>query len=466
MNIHRMKYNLSIICIYICFTVCSMDKLENDKSQQVQKKEKEKEAVRRRYSPATFKSKEEIPPDYLEFLKETLSIKQDPLKEHEDRLRENGLPVDNPDYEMLYEDGGLPYSSDYKDYDALKDANETYSEANETCPVCVQKELNKQLRLESIKQTILKKVGFTSNNLPNMTGKTVPKIPSIQHLLEEQWMQSDAPYEETYTDEEDVYGQVKRAYTIAQKPPEFFYINVPGGSYFDFSESVTSRKIQDASLWIYIKKTPYKLVKPLEIYIYEKLEKANPEHSLKGPIWYQKAKTSGWLEFKLSHEVNQWLRQPNVNKCVVIQALDDNGENLVYTPDDTENEDFYPVLEMRVRDYAHNRKKRSYPNNICEEDENVESCCRYPLRVSFVQFGWDWVIAPTGYNANYCSGKCRFRHLENNPSAYILQQAPAGVGPCCTPSLLYPLSMLYFDNEGNILYTHMQKMIVERCGCA
>lgn len=114
---------------------------------------------------------------------------------------------------------------------------------------------------------------------------------------------------------------------------------------------------------------------------------------------------------------------------------------------------------------GHHRMRRSI-NYVCTEQERIETCCRYPLRVDFVQFGWDWVIAPTGYMANYCSGECRYRHMENNPQAYLIQQTPDGSGPCCTPSKFFPLAMLYFDHAHTVLYTYMQKMIVERCGCA
>lgn len=127
----------------------------------------------------------------------------------------------------------------------------------------------------------------------------------------------------------------------------------------------------------------------------------------------------------------------------------------------------FPILEMSTveRNDKHHRSKR-FANNVCSENDRIETCCRYPLRVDFVNFGWDWVIAPTGYEANYCSGECQHRHLDNTPAAYLLQQTSSDNGPCCTPSKYYPLAMLYFDHQHTVLYTFMQKMIVDRCGCA
>lgn len=198
-----------------------METLEKDKIEQVQKKDKDKDIVEKKqgkYTPRTYKSREDIPKDYLENLKEMLNVKEDPLGEHEAKLREMGLLKDRYDYDSLYSDVEDPGTVDYVETmaDIINDSNDTDSKSNEsTCSVCELKELNKQRRLETIKNTILKKVGFTSNNLPNMTGKTIPKIPSIQHLLDYHEMQSDAPYDDYYP-EDDTYGQVKRAYKIAQ----------------------------------------------------------------------------------------------------------------------------------------------------------------------------------------------------------------------------------------------------------
>jgi len=127
-----------------------------------------------------------------------------------------------------------------------------------------------------------------------------------------------------------------------------------------------------------------------------------------------------------------------------------------------------PVVEFWTteRNDRHHRSKR-YINNVCDsENVNRTTCCRYPLKVDFVLFGWDWVIAPTKYPANYCSGECRHRHLDSNPGAYLAQQASDASAPCCTAAKWYPLAMLYFDHKHTVLYTLMQKMIVDRCTCA
>lgn len=495
MKINRTNYYFLLFCVHLYFTVCSMDKDKIEKKQSIDNKniketEQKEDKVqtqdagkrnKKYYERKSYASKEDIPKDYLDILKKHYNIRED-QGEYFDEIYDSDDDYDYmPSYVQnvddiysdneLYDDKSDGDLESDKESDTLKDnaTNTEDSSLNKTCKVCEIVETDKKMRIDSIKNMILSKLGFSSQNLPNMTGKTIPRIPSIQRLIDEHEMQGDAPYNDPndYLPEDEFYGQVRKAYTIAQKPPDEFKIHVPGGAFFDLPESVTSRKITDASLWIYIEPSAIKRKQAIAISVYIIPLKAKPEHLLKGPVRYKKTEAHGWIEFKFSHIVHHWAKQPAENRGIVIHAFDEAGNNLAVTPGHGHDEKFIPMLEMTTMAHRneHPRGKRSL-NNICTEHERQEACCRYPLRVDFVQFGWDWVIAPTGYMANFCSGECKFRHMENNPQAYLIQQTPDGNGPCCTPSKYMPLAMLYFDHAQTVLYTHMQKMIVLRCGCA
>jgi growth differentiation factor 8/11 len=41
-----------------------------------------------------------------------------------------------------------------------------------------------------------------------------------------------------------------------------------------------------------------------------------------------------------------------------------------------------------------------------EFDSEVTQCCIWPLTIDFDEFGWDWVLFPRTYEANFCSGDC------------------------------------------------------------
>lgn len=96
------------------------------------------------------------------------------------------------------------------------------------------------------------------------------------------------------------------------------------------------------------------------------------------------------------------------------------------------------------------------------------------LYISFTEVGWEnWIIAPQGYLANYCLGECPFPLTEelNSTNHAILQTIvhsldPAGTPqPCCVPVRLSPISVLYYDNNDNVVLRHYEDMVVDECGC-
>ncbi|XP_061580274.1 protein DVR-1 [Cololabis saira] len=105
------------------------------------------------------------------------------------------------------------------------------------------------------------------------------------------------------------------------------------------------------------------------------------------------------------------------------------------------------------------------PSNVCKARR---------LYMDFRDVGWqDWIIAPQGYMANYCHGECPFPLSEslNGTNHAILQtlvhslDPRATPQPCCVPVRLSPISMLYYDNNDNVVLRHYQDMVVDECGC-
>ncbi|XP_074784114.1 embryonic growth/differentiation factor 1 [Athene noctua] len=96
------------------------------------------------------------------------------------------------------------------------------------------------------------------------------------------------------------------------------------------------------------------------------------------------------------------------------------------------------------------------------------------LYISFSDVGWEnWIIAPQGYMANYCLGECPFPLTAelNSTNHAILQTMvhsldPQGTPqPCCVPVRLSPISILYYDNNDNVVLRHYEDMVVDECGC-
>ncbi|KAM6427871.1 bone morphogenetic protein 2-like [Liasis olivaceus] len=100
-------------------------------------------------------------------------------------------------------------------------------------------------------------------------------------------------------------------------------------------------------------------------------------------------------------------------------------------------------------------------------------CRRHRLFVDFKAVGWnDWIIAPSGYHAFYCSGDCRFPLADhmNTSSHAVVQTILNSVNSkvpkaCCVPTELSPIAMLYLDQHDMVVLKTYQDMVVEGCGC-
>ncbi|KAM8960581.1 growth/differentiation factor 3 [Pelodytes ibericus] len=117
------------------------------------------------------------------------------------------------------------------------------------------------------------------------------------------------------------------------------------------------------------------------------------------------------------------------------------------------------------------RAKRSFspaqstPSNICRKRS---------FYIDFKDVGWhNWVIAPRGYMANYCHGECPYplTELLKGTNHAVLQTLVHSTEPeitplpCCAPTKLSPISMLYYDNNDNVVLRHYEDMVVDECGC-
>jgi bone morphogenetic protein 5 len=120
--------------------------------------------------------------------------------------------------------------------------------------------------------------------------------------------------------------------------------------------------------------------------------------------------------------------------------------------------------------YADNNMFRDYYGGY---QRNRECQKRY-LRVSFRDLNWqDWIIAPDGYQAFYCHGECSFplnSHMNATNHAIVQTlvhlMSPDNVPkPCCAPTKLSGISVLYLDESSNVVLKKYRNMVVKTCGC-
>ena len=126
------------------------------------------------------------------------------------------------------------------------------------------------------------------------------------------------------------------------------------------------------------------------------------------------------------------------------------------------------------RSKRNSRKKESNSSRRKRKRKRRRPCARHNLYVDFGEVGWrEWVVAPHGYDAYYCHGQCLFplaEHL-NATNHAIVQTLTNSVNPtvvpnpCCVPTELSSISMLYVDEHDLVVLKSYPKMAVEACGC-
>ena len=104
---------------------------------------------------------------------------------------------------------------------------------------------------------------------------------------------------------------------------------------------------------------------------------------------------------------------------------------------------------------------------------DVDTCRKVSMYVSFQTLGLsDKIIAPEGFSAQFCKGKCSSSQREkfpNRSTLIALLEKKKGIkvddGACCVPTKLGPISVLLLDRNDNIVLQKFDDMVVEKCGC-
>ncbi|XP_055063330.2 bone morphogenetic protein 10-like [Misgurnus anguillicaudatus] len=105
----------------------------------------------------------------------------------------------------------------------------------------------------------------------------------------------------------------------------------------------------------------------------------------------------------------------------------------------------------------------------------VEDCRRTEMYVNFKDIGWDnWIVAPAGYQAYTCRGACSYPlYADVTPTEHAkiqvllnLKSPKKASKPCCVPTKLDPIALLYENNQGVVVLQHKYEgMVVAECGC-
>jgi inhibin beta len=166
-----------------------------------------------------------------------------------------------------------------------------------------------------------------------------------------------------------------------------------------------------------------------------------------------------------------------------------------------------PFIVIHTDSSSSRRLRRRTPLDC---SPTTSACCKQRFFVSFRALGWDdWIIAPSGYYANYCRGDCggagggarapeSFLSYHSHVIDQVRKQLPLALSshsnsnnkkkskkkkllaeqqqqqqqmfanylqPCCAPTKFSSMSLIYFGPDMNIIKRDLPKMVVDECGC-
>uniref|UniRef100_A0A8C7TPV3 Bone morphogenetic protein 8a n=1 Tax=Oncorhynchus mykiss TaxID=8022 RepID=A0A8C7TPV3_ONCMY len=204
----------------------------------------------------------------------------------------------------------------------------------------------------------------------------------------------------------------------------------------------------------------------------------------------------GWLAFDVTSASNRWLLHPRSNLGIRLyveteedRSLSAGWVGLVGRRGPRSKQPFMvtffrasqvPCRPPRALKPNPRKRKPKYdlPLPSIHDHSHVNSgrqaCKRHELYVSFSDLGWkDWVLAPTGYSAFYCDGECLYPlgSCMNATNHAMIQLVVHLLKPdevpkaCCAPTKLSPISVLFYDDNNNVILKKHRNMVVKTCGC-
>lgn len=107
--------------------------------------------------------------------------------------------------------------------------------------------------------------------------------------------------------------------------------------------------------------------------------------------------------------------------------------------------------------YAYSRRKRSASGRVCS---GRRRCCKQDLYMDFAELGWnDWILFPRGYTTGNCIGRCNLLSPILNST-----NIPSNVRSC-VPSKSKHLSLIYIDNNDNLISSIVPNIVTTQCRC-
>ncbi|CAK9809877.1 Protein 60A [Anthophora plagiata] len=211
----------------------------------------------------------------------------------------------------------------------------------------------------------------------------------------------------------------------------------------------------------------------------------------------------GWITLNISEALEYWVKYPKENRGLFLAVHHADYTGHIIRPDDigiigvlgipdkqpfmvgffknSGNYNKHKIIHKQKRDIKREKLHYSSVNiqnnpyiNTAMKRKKENVCNIKTLYISFKDLQWqDWIIAPEGYDAYYCSGDCNFPlNIHMNATNHAIVQTLVHLmkpheipKPCCAPTKLSPISVLYFLDDSNVVLKKYKNMVINSCGC-
>lgn len=361
------------------------------------------------------------------------------------------------------------------------------SEEND-CIGCAQNKVNiidpdpflTELRVEYVKQQILKKLRLSKPPEVSMPLSTLPKPLINGNVLE---LRPGAP-PEPEKPAEHFYGKTDQVIVFPNEGVDYSTkyrqssnhitgFNSAACFTFNLSNEMLYVDVTSAELWFY-KEQVENDDELKQTFVLSELDHwdlgGRFEKNTVMAIFETDIR-EGWVKTDIKFMVKKWIGRHRLKHAIQIACTTCSTDHDI-APVSVE-QTLKPFLVIHTAPLPQrNRPKR---NSNCLPE--MKECCRDDLYINFQDIGWsDWILHPSGYHAYFCRGSCSTAaSLTTGGSSYnnVIRKLLAKDGsqqrskivPCCSPTQLAPLQLLYINTNNTITQKTLPNMVVEACGC-
>ncbi|XP_013776635.1 growth/differentiation factor 8-like [Limulus polyphemus] len=327
----------------------------------------------------------------------------------------------------------------------------------------------KQLRLEIIKNDVLRKMGMSRPPIVDVGQQSsYMRLLAQKYILER--LNAVSPSLEEGTD--SIYGNARNIFLFPENSTRKYFKDTDAKTAlftFQLKPEVLMNHVKSLELQALVKMENSEVVLNQTFMLLEWRKQGNNWTSYiiaikETPI------NNDWLKADLTHIGLQWIKERRKLHLEIrcITCSDDFLNSAISL-----NENIKPLLSFRVQFLNRlGRRKRNVQN--CSA--TTTQCCRDSLHVSFSELGWqDFIIYPAGYDSYYCRGSCledvslAHYHHTTVVHRYLTRLHPSNKPPqlrlCCSPSRLSSITLLVATHNDTIVQMEIPNAVVEECEC-